>query len=205
VRITKNAFVVIACGALLVAGCQAESRNPPNSISYAKDSAPSIVAGSTPSDAKNAKLLAAKEMLFQKLSGRLMEAMSQSGPAGAIRVCQVEAKAIASDVGKEANVSIGRTGVRLRNASNTPPAWAQKLVADKTETPVFVKLSNDHAAALLPIKLQAQCLMCHGPSEQLALDVKAELAKLYPQDHATGFCEGELRGWFWVESLDYRF
>lgn len=36
----KNALVVIACGALLVAGCQAESRNPPNSISDAKDSAP---------------------------------------------------------------------------------------------------------------------------------------------------------------------
>jgi hypothetical protein len=198
----KNAFVVIACGALLVAGCQAESRNSPNSISDAKDSAPLILGDATPSDAEKAKLLAAKEMLFQKLSGRLMEAMSQSGPAGAIKVCQVEAKAIASDVGKEANVSIGRTGVRLRNASNTPPAWAQKLVADKTETPVFAKLSNDHVAALLPIKLQAQCLMCHGPSEQLAPDVKVELAKLYPQDQATGFSEGELRGWFWVESLD---
>jgi hypothetical protein len=43
--------------------------------------------------------------------------------------------------------------------------------------------------------------MCHGPSESLAPDIKEKLATLYPQDQATGFSEGELRGWFWVESL----
>jgi hypothetical protein len=131
-----------------------------------------------------------------------MNVMSASGPAAAIEVCQVEAKSIAEDVGKETNVKIGRTGVRLRNTSNQPPSWAQKLVADRTDTPVFAKLSDERAVALLPIKLQSQCLMCHGANEQLAPDVKEELAKLYPQDQATGFSEGELRGWFWVESLN---
>jgi hypothetical protein len=60
-------------------------------------------------------------------------------------------------------------------------------------------LDNGQAAALLPIKLQAQCLMCHGPAEKIPLEVKTQLAKLYPQDQATGFQEGDLRGWFWVE------
>ena len=198
----KTVSFVIACGALLMAGCQAEPRSSPNSIFGAEDPVTLIVSDVAPSDSEKAKLLAAKEMLFQKLSGRLMQAMSQIGPAGAIKVCQSEAKTIASDVGMEANVRIGRTGVRLRNASNTSPAWAQQLVADRTETAVFAKLSNDHAAALLPIKLQSQCLMCHGPKEQLAPEVTDELAKLYPQDQATGFSEGELRGWFWIELLD---
>jgi hypothetical protein len=44
--------------------------------------------------------------------------------------------------------------------------------------------------------------MCHGPKEQLIPEVKEQLAKLYPEDSATGFSEGELRGWFWVELLD---
>ena len=58
-------------------------------------------------------LMAAKETLFANLSKRLMDAMSTIGPAGAIEVCQVEAKSIAIEVGKESNVRIGRTGVRL--------------------------------------------------------------------------------------------
>ena len=32
----------------------------------------------------------------------------------------------------------------------------------------------------------------------LAGEVKNELASLYPNDQATGFKEGDLRGWFWV-------
>lgn len=198
----KTAFVAIALGSSLLAGCQRNSPSTENSPTDAQKSGPSIAEHMSPTEAEKAELLAAKELLFQKLSGRLMDAMSTTGPAGAIQVCQLEAKAIATEVGKEANVNIGRTGVRLRNASNTAPEWAQQLVADKTDTPVFVKLSNNHAAALLPIKLQVQCLMCHGPKEQIAPDVQEKLTELYPDDHATGFSEGELRGWFWVETLD---
>ena len=47
--------------------------------------------------------------------------------------------------------------------------------------------------------MQAACLACHGPAEQIAPDVKELLAREYPSDQATGFQEGDLRGWFWVE------
>lgn len=40
--------------------------------------------------------------------------------AGGLGICQLEAKSIAAEVGKEA-VQIGRTGLRLRNTSNQPP------------------------------------------------------------------------------------
>ncbi|MCU0714052.1 MAG: DUF3365 domain-containing protein [Pirellula sp.] len=185
----------------LTVGCTDNPIGPVTSTN-AIDNAPAIVAGAVPSEQEKSRLLAAKEELFKRLSGRLMTVMSEGGPAAAIEVCQVEAKSMAIEVGKETNVNIGRTGVRLRNTSNQPPSWAQKLVDDRTETPVFARLSNEHSVALLPIKLQAQCLMCHGPSDSLAIDVKQKLAKLYPQDQATGFSEGELRGWFWVETLD---
>ena len=45
-------------------------------------------------------------------------------------------------------------------------------------------------------------LMCHGDRDSFAPEVKTKLAEFYPQDEATGFSEGELRRWFWVESLD---
>jgi hypothetical protein len=42
-------------------------------------------------------------------------------------------------------------------------------------------------------------MACHGPSDSLAPDVADALALHYPDDRATGFTEGDLRGWFWVE------
>jgi hypothetical protein len=160
----------------------------------------SIVEGQTPSEAQRQKMLEAKDALFTALSGRLIEAMTEGGPVAAISVCQREAPEIARRVGETHGVNIGRTGVRLRNPSNVPPGWAKALVEDKTEVPTFATLSNGDAAALLPIRLQAQCLMCHGPTEQIDPAVKQQLAELYPNDAATGFQEGELRGWFWIRS-----
>ena len=52
---------------------------------------------------------------------------------------------------------------------------------------------------LLPIRLQPQCTMCHGPAAAIADEVRAEIAASYPDDRATGFATGDLRGWFWVE------
>jgi len=198
--VNKGTIVLIMLSSFLMAGCQSQSVD--STVSNASDQLPKIVSESTPSETEKSKLLAAEDLLFTKLSTRLMEALSTSGPANAIGVCQVEAKSIATEVGKEAGVLIGRTGVRLRNTSNQPPDWAKELVSARTNEPVFAELSNGHAAALLPIKLQPQCLMCHGPKEQLIPEVKEQLTKLYPEDSATGFSEGELRGWFWVELLD---
>ncbi|EMI55990.1 cytochrome c family protein [Rhodopirellula sallentina SM41] len=160
----------------------------------------SIVAEQTPSDEHQQQMLAAKDALQMRLSGRLMEAMAQ-GPASAIRVCNQEAPQIASSVGEEHGVRIGRVGVRLRNPNNTPPPWAKGLTDSNVNVPTFVTLSDGHDAAWLPIKLQTQCLMCHGPTDQIAPVIKDQLARLYPNDRATGFAEGELRGWFWVELL----
>ncbi len=144
-------------------------------------------------------MLAAKDALSAQLSGRLQETMGSAGPIAAISVCQKEAPKIAKSVSTEHGLQIGRTGVRLRNPENKPPVWAEALIASRTDTPTFATLSNGHVSALLPIKLQAQCLMCHGPNEQIAPNIKAQLAKHYPNDQATGFQDGELRGWFWVE------
>ena len=41
------------------------------------------------------------------------------------------------------------------------------------------------------------CLQCHG--EVLDPAVAGKIAELYPDDQATGFIDGDLRGVFWVE------
>jgi hypothetical protein len=50
-----------------------------------------------------------------------------------------------------------------------------------------------------PIAHRAICSPCHGRDDQLTPKVRAELAERYPKDRATGFKDGDLRGWLWVE------
>ncbi|PAY17372.1 cytochrome c family protein [Rhodopirellula sp. SM50] len=180
-------------------GCTGTKTEPATDQTPTSEPSLAIVEGAVPSEESKAAMLAAKDDLFTRLSGRLMEAMADAGPAEAIGVCSQEAVKIADEVGAEHAVQIGRTGVRLRNPDNQPPEWAAALVERKVDTPVFAVLSDDSAAALLPIKLQSQCLLCHGPEEQILPEIKQKLAQLYPDDRATGFNEGELRGWFWIK------
>ncbi|MEZ6064339.1 MAG: DUF3365 domain-containing protein [Planctomycetaceae bacterium] len=142
--------------------------------------------------------IAARDALFTKLSGRLMEVMQADGPAAAISVCSQEAGQIAQQVGKEQGVQIGRTSFQLRNDKNQPPAWARWFVDNHVDATQFINLPEGQTGALLPIRLQAKCLVCHGSKDQIPAMIQTKLQELYPNDHATGFQEGDLRGWFWV-------
>ena len=141
----------------------------------------------------------ARDDLAKRLSTRLVQAMSNGGPAKAIDVCSKEAPRIAKAVGKEHGLKIGRTSFKLRNPENAPPDWAKMLVEKRIAEPTYAALTDGALGAMLPIRVNAQCLACHGPTDRIAADVKAQLAAKYPKDHATGFKDGDLRGWFWVE------
>jgi len=148
--------------------------------------------------AQREKVLAARDAMFTSLKGRLMEVVGSEGPAAAISVCSKEAPQIAEQVSEEYGLKIGRTSFRLRNPGNAPPTWAKQLVADRVGEPTFLT-QEGKLAALLPIRIQAQCLMCHGPEDTIPPPVKEALAEHYPKDQATGFQNGDLRGWFCVE------
>ena len=51
---------------------------------------------------------------------------------------------------------------------------------------------------LRPILVEPACLLCHGAEEELDPEVRRRLAERYPEDRATGFAEGDLRGAFSV-------
>ena len=173
-------------------GCQKAQVGP---VAEKEDAAPAATTTETPQD----KAMAAKTALFMRLSGRLMDVMSSGGPAAAIEVCSKEASEIAAEVGEELGVKIGRTAIKLRNSNNLPPTWAESLMTENATEPQFTKVNDETLGALLPIKLQPQCMTCHGPKDKISAEVQSQLAKLYPNDTATGFQTGDLRGWFWVE------
>lgn len=111
---------------------------------------------------KHDRAIAARDAMFQSLKGRLMEVVGTSGPAAAIDVCAEEAPLIAKRISEAHGLSIGRTSFRLRNPNNVPPAWAASLVSDRVEEPTI--LARDGSLGVLfPIRLQAECVVCHGP------------------------------------------
>jgi hypothetical protein len=186
----KSALIVLGG---LAAGCRSEE--PPVTQPPAAQSDTPL---SDDQQEQQQVALAARDAMASRLFSKLTEALSSSGPAAAIGVCQQQAPQIAAETGEQFGVIIGRTSFRLRNPKNAPPDWARPLVDARSAEPRFVALPDGGLGALLPIRLKAECLLCHGPQEQVLPEIREALAAHYPEDQATGFNVDELRGWFWV-------
>ncbi len=199
-----NVLFSLLFTALFLVGCQTEK--PTESVANDSPAIATEQAAQTQGTAQTEQRLPgkqtamqAKDALAERLTARLTQAMSNSGPAAAIEVCSQEAPKLAAEVGQEFGVKIGRTSFKLRNPNNQPPAWAVNLIEQKMDTPHFQQLDDGATAAFLPIKLQPQCLACHGDPATLPAEISDALHTLYPDDTATGFAAGDLRGWFWIE------
>jgi hypothetical protein len=138
--------------------------------------------------------------LASEMMGELTAALDSGDAGAAIAVCKEKAPGVAANVNETYGVKIGRTSHKLRNAANVAPAWADPFVAELAEDPTYVAGPNGELGALLPIKLRAECQMCHGPVEEIDESIMAAITEVYPDDQGVGFLEGDLRGWFWVEA-----
>lgn len=136
----------------------------------------------------------------QRLLGELEGALDSGDPAAGIEICRTRAPEIAAAVSNEFGVRIGRTSFKLRNPANAVPEWAEELVSRRVADPTWLRSPEGRIAGLMPIRLKAECGMCHGPEAEIPQEVRAKLAESYPNDQATGFHAGDLRGWFWVET-----
>ncbi|MBL8728214.1 MAG: DUF3365 domain-containing protein [Planctomycetes bacterium] len=148
---------------------------------------------------RRAAAAAARDQLASQLLGELTAALADGGPAKAIAVCRERAPALAAQVGSERHLRIGRTSQRLRNPANRAPAWATAAIASAAAEPTFFTGPDQQLGALYAIRLLPQCVQCHGRTEDLSAEVRSALRRHYPDDAATGFAVGDLRGWFWVE------
>ena len=136
----------------------------------------------------------------QDLKQALLEGMQQ-GPVAAIGACRIEAPKIAATL-SQGGVKLGRSSHRLRNPANAAPDWVTPVLAayvasDAGWRPELVQLPGDRVGYVEPVVAQTMCLTCHG--DKLIPDLATKIAELYPEDRATGFREGDLRGVFWVE------
>jgi mono/diheme cytochrome c family protein len=147
--------------------------------------------------------------LQQQLSSELMAAMKAQGPVHAISVCNERAPDIAEGLSKSNNAVVGRTALRVRNPNNAPMG-EQKAVMDyfqarmakdpNTVPEVLFTASNGEQHYMRAIPMQPQCAACHGSN--ITPDVRNAIAQKYPNDQATGFEVGDLRGSFLIRWLE---
>ena len=160
-------------------------------------------------DENIAQAKTASASLGKALKSELVTAMQSGGPVAAIEVCNLKAPGIAAKVSLQQDLDIYRVSLRNRNPENIPNDW---------QTTVLQEFENRKAAGEAPdnlawsetavvdgvnefrfmqaIPTAAVCLACHG--DKLAAPVADRISELYPDDKATGFSEGDIRGAFVV-------
>jgi hypothetical protein len=113
-------------------------------------------------------------------------------------------------LGMNSNVTIRRVSHMYRNPEDAPNemedqllnAYAYSLEQNEDPGDNIQMLENGKILYTKPIVIQTPlCLYCHGDKDMIAADTKARINKLYPDDKATGFKEGDLRG-MWSIELD---
>ena len=148
--------------------------------------------------------------MLKELGGKLQAAMKDGGPVQALSVCTVEAPAIAQRISEEEKITIRRVSAKPRNPTlGVPNDWQTLAMkqfeeglarGDKPADMEFVEAVKAGGGSRMelrfakPIVMQPQCTTCHGAPEQISPEVKAKLNELYPNDKATGYKPGELRG-----------
>ena len=145
--------------------------------------------------------------LMSELKSELGRALQQGGPVAAVAVCKSRAPEIAARLSASSGADVSRTAIRWRNPANAPDdleravmqSFAAELLsaspAAAAEPEAIIESRSARGTErryLRAIVMQPVCLACHGAT--LAPEIATAIARDYPQDAATGFETGQLRG-----------
>lgn len=143
-----------------------------------------------------------------RLLSVLRAEIAQGGPEGAIAACREQAPRLARDASAQSGWTVRRVSLRQRNPKAVPDAWERAALEDfdrraaagaapatleRAEVVVGAdgRREQRYLRALPVIEL---CTGCHGTAERLSPAVVTQLKTLYPEDRATGYRIGDLRG-----------
>ncbi len=137
-----------------------------------------------------------------RLKPELQSALQEGGPVNAIAVCADQAPKIADALSTSSGWLVRRVSLKARNASRAiPDAWEAAVLRDFDRrqaagaTPAslhYSELTPSHYRYMQAQGVEPVCLLCHG--SKLDDAVAAALAEYYPDDTATGYSPGQVRG-----------
>lgn len=190
-------LVTAAAGVLVLAGCAVPPGEAPD--------APDLLTG-TEADRAVELGSPAADALARGLIGRLAEAMEEEGAVGALRFCAGEAidltRRIEAD--HDPRLELKRTTLQWRNPANAPDAWEERVLRylDRLERQDPESVPGELAARgpegtlryYRVLRIAPMCLTCHGAESGLDSELRDTLQVRYPDDRATGYEVGGLRG-----------
>lgn len=140
-----------------------------------------------------------------ELKAELKKAMKEGGPLNALKICNTEAMQITKRVAKEHGATLSRVSLKNRNPDNVPNDWQKAVLQDfdtrtangeDIKTMAFADIIENEGKKqfrfMKALPTGGKCLECHG--SEIDADVNAKLAELYPEDKATGYEKGQVRG-----------
>jgi Protein of unknown function (DUF3365) len=146
--------------------------------------------------------------LVAGVRGELLKAIEASGPLRAIVVCKYTVPEISSAISRKYGARVTRVSLAPRNpALGWGDAWEQKVLMSfdervaKGEKPdameqweVVNEPSGRYLRYMRALPMQAACMHCHGPADQISESIRTQLAHEYPHDKALGVALGRIRG-----------
>jgi hypothetical protein len=192
----KLSIVLLAVVYILYLGCKTDSKPK--------------LQGSDPSVNNSDLLEAGKEIsssVFLVLSSELQKAMKSGGVDHAISYCNINAMDITDSLSSKYNAEIKRTSLKFRNPNNRPSPTEISLLHQlenkkKRGIEILPQIVMDGNSKVFyaPIIVQDMCLKCHGQESEI--DNYAIIKELYPNDLATAYQQGDLRGMWSISFRD---
>lgn len=147
--------------------------------------------------------------LLPKVVGTMQQAIKDSGVDGALPVCKEKAPAMLQEVREQTGWDIRRVSLKTRNTkTGTPDTWEARQLAefniraaagmrpDQLEVYEIVTDADNKRffRYMKALPVGEVCVVCHGTQENLSVDLKQALDKMYPGDRAIGYQPGQVRG-----------
>lgn len=143
------------------------------------------------------------------LGKNLLRAIQEKGTEHAVHFCSTKAIRLTDSLGNIIHKSIKRVSDKNRNPLNKVNAnelaliaqFKQELIEGKELKGKLIE-HEDHYTAYFPIITNLMCLQCHGDVEDNILPTTLKtIQRIYPNDRAINYQEGDLRGLWVIESL----
>lgn len=206
----KKGLIMLALAGV-IAGC-GQQQDETTQATDQKDAmaTPDVVETAVATGMDKAALIAEAKGAVKSLGGQLKQqlqaAIKDSGPAGAVDVCKDIAPQLSRNVSEEKGVDIKRVSLKNRNPFlGVPNEWQVEVLNDfearkqAGEDPAglsYAEVVGDEFRFMKAVPTAAVCLNCHG--SEIKPEVAAKINRFYPDDKATGFREGDIRGAFVV-------
>lgn len=136
------------------------------------------------------------------LKPQLVNALQQGGPVAAVKICATAAPEIARELSQNSGWLVKRVSLKARNTSMAiPDNWEEAILeqfddrranGEPAETLSATTQTNSEFRYMKAQGVGPLCLTCHG--ETVAPNIKQVLDSYYPDDRATGYRLGEIRG-----------